>query len=149
MDKSAFLDTSYIIALVNKDDDHHKKALTFSKEVDANKINIVTTEFILVEIADSLSKLKFRNECIITLQKIRRDTFVFELSKEKVQKAWSLYEKMLDKEWGFTDCYSFVVMKELDIRQALSTDKHFEQAGFEILLKLTQRLDAPTGRLYT
>lgn len=135
MDKSAFLDTSYIIALVNKDDNHHKKALIFSKEVNVNKINIVTTELILIEIADSLSKLKFRNECIVTLQKIRRDTLVVELSKEKLQKAWLLYEQRPDKEWGFTDCYSFIIMKELDIRQALTTDKHFEQTGFEILLK--------------
>lgn len=135
MDKSAFLDTSYIVALVNKDDKHYAKALKISKEVTANKINIVTIELVLIEIADSLSKLKFRNECIVTIQKIRRDTLVIELDKDKLEKAWLLYEKMSDKEWGFTDCFSFVAMKELEIKQALTTDKHFEQAGFERLLK--------------
>ncbi len=49
--------------------------------------------------------------------------------------AWSLFERRIDKEWGLTDCYSFVVMKKFDIKQALTTDKHLEQAGFEILLK--------------
>jgi predicted nucleic acid-binding protein len=37
--------------------------------------------------------------------------------------------------WGLIDCVSFVVMKELGIIDALSADKHFEQAGFNILIK--------------
>ena len=44
------------------------------------------------------------------------------------------FAKYADKEWSFTDCFSFIVMKERQIRKALSTDKHFEQAGLERLL---------------
>lgn len=40
-----------------------------------------------------------------------------------------------DKEWGLTDCYSFELMKENNLKEALTSDKHFEQYGYEILLK--------------
>lgn len=45
-----------------------------------------------------------------------------------------LFVKRLDKSWSFTDCLNFVVMKESRLRRALTTDQHFEQAGFEGLL---------------
>ena len=40
-----------------------------------------------------------------------------------------------DKDWSLTDCISFVVMHERGLPDALTTDKHFEQAGFRALLK--------------
>jgi hypothetical protein len=39
-----------------------------------------------------------------------------------------------DKEWGLTDCVSFVVMQQMSITDALTTDDHFRQAGFRVLL---------------
>jgi predicted nucleic acid-binding protein len=46
-----------------------------------------------------------------------------------------LYARRPDKAWSLTDCISFVVMQEHDIREALTGDRHFEQAGFIALLK--------------
>ena len=135
MDKSVFLDTSYILALVFQDDDYYKITNDTSKKISSEKINIVTTELVLIEIADSLSKVKFRKESIITIEKLRKFETVVNTTQDRIAKAWSLYEKMTDKEWGLTDCYSFVIMKEFDIKQALTTDKHFDQGGFERLLK--------------
>jgi uncharacterized protein len=39
-----------------------------------------------------------------------------------------------DKEWSFTDCFSFHVMRELKLHRALKSDHHFQQAGFAALL---------------
>ena len=89
----------------------------------------------MIEIADSLSKINFRHESIKTTDKLRQISQVIEIEKDILQQAWSLYRNRTDKEWSLTDCYSFVVMEKLGIKQALTTDKHFEQAGFEILLK--------------
>ena len=47
----------------------------------------------------------------------------------------------MDKEWGLTDCVSFVVMQERNLTQALTTDRHFSQAGFADLLA-----NLPTGK---
>jgi hypothetical protein len=46
-----------------------------------------------------------------------------------------LYSDRPDKDWSLTDCTSFVVMKRLRITEALTADRHFEQAGFKVLLK--------------
>ncbi|HET6880920.1 MAG TPA: hypothetical protein VFI31_12235 [Pirellulales bacterium] len=51
------------------------------------------------------------------------------------QRAIDLYRRRPDKEWSLTDCTSFVVMQEQEIREALTADSHFEQAGFIALLK--------------
>lgn len=41
----------------------------------------------------------------------------------------------MDKEWGLTDCISFIIMKEFGIKKALTTDEHFLQNGFKALLR--------------
>jgi predicted nucleic acid-binding protein len=46
-----------------------------------------------------------------------------------------LYADRLDKEWSLTDCTSFVVMTDRKITDALTADHHFEQIGFNALLK--------------
>lgn len=51
------------------------------------------------------------------------------------EKAWQLLKSREDKGWSLTDCTSFVVMEERHINEALTTDRHFEQAGFIRLLK--------------
>ena len=52
----------------------------------------------------------------------------------RAEKARSLMFRHHDKDYSFTDCTSFVVMKELRLKDALTTDRHFRQAGFHILL---------------
>ncbi len=45
-----------------------------------------------------------------------------------------LYRERPDKEWGLTDCVSFVVMRERGLTEALTTDDHFRQTGYRALL---------------
>ena len=56
-------------------------------------------------------------------------------SHDLFQQGCELYFKRPDKNWSLTDCTSFVVMKEYGLTDALTTDHHFEQAGFTVLLK--------------
>ncbi len=57
------------------------------------------------------------------------------LTPELFQQAFELYQTYHDKEWGLIDCVSFVVMKNRGIRQALTFDRHFAQAGFHVLMR--------------
>ena len=135
MDRSIFLDTSFVLAYVFKDDKYNSKAGKLQNEITKENIVVLTTDLILIEVANSLSKVKFRHEAVITINNLQRAANVLPVDRNTFENAWNLFEKRIDKEWGLTDCYSFVVMEKLGIKQALTTDKHFEQGGFEILLK--------------
>lgn len=54
----------------------------------------------------------------------------------RAERARSLFFRYRDKDFSFTDCTSFVVMKELRIRKVLTLDKHFFQMGFDILPRI-------------
>ncbi|WP_286186696.1 hypothetical protein [Geitlerinema sp. P-1104] len=49
--------------------------------------------------------------------------------------AWELLKKRLDKNWSLVDATSFIIMQQLEITNALTSDHHFDQAGFVRLLK--------------
>ena len=57
------------------------------------------------------------------------------LLEELYTRAFQLYQERTDKEWGMTDCGSFIVMRQQGVNEALTTDGHFQQAGFFALLR--------------
>jgi uncharacterized protein len=62
------------------------------------------------------------------------NTSILEAKHEQVARAIQLYGQREDKTWSLTDCISFVVMQEHGVTEALTADRHFEQAGFVPLL---------------
>ncbi len=134
MTEALFLDTSYILALVNTRDEFHHQALDLADQIDNR---IITTEAILTEIGNALAKQQWRELAIDTLNDLRNDENieVIPVSSDLFSKALKLYSSRMDKEWGLTDCISFVVMKDCKLMNALTTDHHFEQAGFKAILR--------------
>ena len=51
-----------------------------------------------------------------------------------LQAAWGRCERFADKEWDWIDCTSFELMEQHGLREALSLDHHFAQAGFALLV---------------
>ncbi|MEW6381060.1 MAG: PIN domain-containing protein [bacterium] len=136
VNKTYFLDTSYLIALLHKGDKWHETAISRRDEVIRNHILLLTTEYILVEVADGLSALHFRKQAEDTVSTLRdsQDVTVIPASTTLFDAGLSLYCARSDKEWSLTDCISFVVMEAHGLKEALATDKHFRQAGFHVLL---------------
>jgi predicted nucleic acid-binding protein len=131
-----FLDASYAIALASPADAHHRRALELASEIEKRRPRLVTTRAVTVEIGNGLSKKKYRGTAARILRAIEEDTRieVLPLSEDLYVRAFEFYHRHDDKEWGMTDCTSFVVMKERGIQDALTTDHHFLQAGFRALL---------------
>jgi len=80
--------------------------------------------------------VRWRSAAVATIEDLRSDPDieVVSISPELFDRAVELYSSRMDKEWGITDCISFIVMQDMGIIDALTTDDHFRQAGFEALL---------------
>ncbi|MCX5676112.1 MAG: PIN domain-containing protein [Planctomycetota bacterium] len=127
-------DTSYYLALFNENDPHHKAALQFSR---AAALTVVVTDFVLLEIGNAYSRRSMRGTFCTLVADVRSDPWcqLVPVSKALFEAGLLLYARRPDKDWSLTDCISFVVMKRLRLTEALTADRHFEQAGFKVLLK--------------
>jgi predicted nucleic acid-binding protein len=135
--KPIFLDTAYVYALVNTRDQWHEQALNWQRKLATEGQPLITTELILVEIADGLAAVKFRAQAATVLTTLQSSAFVeiVPFSSQLLSEAFALYRSRQDKDWGLTDCVSFVVMRERALSEALTMDEHFRQAGFSVLLR--------------
>lgn len=131
-----FVDTAAWLALINSRDALHSQSIQVRERLQKEKAFLITTDFVLLELADALSSSKIRKKTIAYIQQIKQVNrlTVLPVSNELFQKGWLLYCKRLDQDWGLTDCISFVVMAQEDINVAFTSDRHFQQAGFQRLL---------------
>jgi uncharacterized protein len=132
--KSTFADSFFFIAMMNVRDACHSKAFEMSLSLAGP---IVTTQWVLVEVADAFSKPQDRSRFIDLLALIEEDerVKVVAASDSYFGRGVESFLHRLDKSWSLTDCISFVVMEESGITQALTGDHHFEQAGFTAMLE--------------
>lgn len=132
-----FLDTAYAIALSVESDEHHERAEELAEQLEAEQTRLVTTRAILLEIGDALSKKRYRKAALELLDALEQDPQVeiVSLTEELFDQALELFRNRPDKQWGLVDCVSFIVMQERGLTEALTTDEHYEQAGFRALLR--------------
>lgn len=129
-----FADAFYFFAILNPGDEAHERAVEFSR---AARSPLLSTAWILTELADGLCRSANRRVFRALLEEIQADpdSVIVPPSEEDFEKGVTLYDSRHDKDWSLTDCISFVVMDRYNVREALTGDHHFEQAGFTALLK--------------
>ncbi|MGH9835387.1 MAG: type II toxin-antitoxin system VapC family toxin [Blastocatellia bacterium] len=131
-----FVDTAGWLALVNRSDSLHAVATKIYDERFAAGWSFVTHAGVMLEVGNGLSRARLRH--LAVKLKLRLDASarveVNSLTDDLYEAGWRLYAKRPDKDWGVVDCVSFVLMEELGLTEALTTDHHFEQAGFVKLL---------------
>src|SRR5206468_272643 len=136
--KTYFVDTSYWIARSDPKDQLHAKATALGRELGPD-IRLVTTELVLVEWLNWTSKhgAEARRELVHQILRIEEtdDILVVRQDEYMFRSVLMDYGKYADKGWSFTDCTSFYVMERSNIKDALTHDRHFEQAGFRALLR--------------
>jgi len=127
-----FADTFYFIALISPRDARHQEARRTARGM---ACELVSTEAVLIELADALCSPRDRLGTAAFIEDLRRDenTLIRSLEGELLKRSLDFYKSRQDKDWGLTDCISFVVMQEEGLTEALTGDEHFEQAGFRIL----------------
>lgn len=128
-----FADTFYYLAMINVKDAAHRRAVRFSECV---RVPTVTTSWVLTELADSMAYPSRRGAFLRLLNSLRANPLctIVPPSQALFDQGLDLYASRSDKGWSLTDCISFVVMRQHGLTDALSGDRHFEQAGFKALL---------------
>ncbi len=129
-----FADTFYFIALLDATDPRHTPAVGWSRQ---RGMSFLTTEYVLIELGDAFHLPGQREEFAVFQDALRADAKfrILSSSPHLYTAGLNLYRRRRDKHWQLTDCISFAVVKQQHIREALTGDQHFEQAGFIALLK--------------
>jgi len=129
MPDKIFVDTSFILALINERDQYHDEAEKLSMKFE--EASLVTTVAVLLEIGNALAS-GFKKEAIAVISLLRDSSRVevVELDARIFEKALESYEKFDDKAWGLVDCISFVAMQERGLTDVLTFDHDFTAAGF-------------------
>jgi len=131
--KRLFADSFFFIALLNERDACHRRAVEVSRD---SRAVIVTTRWVLAEVADALCAPAWRGQAGAFIEFVLTSPgFIVQgRSDELFVRGMELYRSRHDKEWSLTDCISFVAMADEGLSEGLTGDRHFEQAGFKVLL---------------
>lgn len=129
-----FVDAGYFIAFVNVRDDLHTRAIRIASGL---KRAQVTTELVLIEVGDAFASQQWRGLARQLLASVQSNPNieVVPLTSSLFARGLELFNARPDKDWGLTDCISFIVMQDRGIREALAHDHHFVRAGFRALLR--------------
>jgi len=128
-----FVDTLFVVALVNRRDQYHQQAMKLADQFAGQPL--LVTDAVLLEIANGLARnYKAEATAIIDDFLTSDEVEVVHLTRQLFAEGFALYRQYQDKTWGLVDCISFVVMRQAGVTTALTFDHHFVQAGFNVLM---------------
>lgn len=136
---SLFVDTSGWSCLFVEAEPQYAQAIQCFALARQKGQEIVTTNYVITELVALLhSPLRVpRTQLFQIVDRIKASPYVqiVHIDEATDETAWNLCKNRPDKTWSLVDCTSFVVMQQMRIQEVLTTDRHFEQAGFVRLLK--------------
>jgi predicted nucleic acid-binding protein len=138
-----FADTSFWMALSRRRDQYNRHAIAWNQFVIRSSSSILTTEAVLWEWLNGFSDSTTRSVAAEGYRLAPSDTRieVVPFQPDLIDSAVQLYRTRFDKGWSLTDCLSFVVMEQRHLTEALTTDRHFEQAGLKAMIFLQLPLE--------
>jgi len=130
--KSVFADTFHFLALLKADDPHHRRAVELHR---VRWQKMATTDCVLLETGDACCDPGDHGDFLALYESITKDPRfqLVRLTPGLLERGLELFRSRPDKNWQLTDCISFVVMQEHGLTEALTGDRHFEQAGFKAM----------------
>lgn len=132
--KTLFLDAGYVIALEASDDQNHNAATAYWRRMLKTSSQTKTT-YVFDEIVTFFnSRGRHKKALEVGSNLIQAHSIeLVHVDEALFYEGWDYFQKHEDKDYSLTDCISFIVMKQHEIKSALTFDKHFSQAGFEKL----------------
>ena len=135
--RKIFLDTFYLQALADYQDDAHQLALGMTDNY--GKFLSVTSEMVLTELLNALCGRGeyLRDAALSIVDNLRQDSTVqiIPQTPQLFDQALTFYRQRRDKSYSLTDCASMLIMRQEKISDVLTFDRHFQQEGFNALLR--------------
>jgi hypothetical protein len=134
-----FIDTLFVIALINRRDQYHQQALDLSEQFEGHPL--LLTDAVLLKIGNALAR-GYKQEAVAIIAQLlaAEEVDVVHLTADLFAQGFALYRSHQDKAWGLMECISFMVTREAGVNQALTFDQHCMQAGFQALMLETPRI---------
>lgn len=135
---TVFVDAGPLRALVVPRDQHRRRAILIADQLQQDRASLVTTDYVIDEVFTGL--LGDRKAGFYRIREFDENI----LQKNMLQIEWMTPKRFLetkifflkaskDKQWSFTDCMSYVVMRERKIKTAFSFDEHVREMGIKLL----------------
>lgn len=124
-----FIDASFYLSLLNPQDINHQKAVKIGEQYQNE--NYITTQMVLGEVL-TVGAMRFNKPLTIKFVReiIKSRTQILLEKPLLVKQAFGIFKKIKSKNVSWVDCYSFAVIKKLNIKKALAFDKHFKLAKY-------------------
>lgn len=132
-----FVDTTAFMALTNRADHLHPRAVALHREFRTTSTLLVTSDWLLAEFLSAASRPPFRSSAIrmvATLKSLPRMTTV-DATHRDWDRAFEFFGRHSDKSWSLVDCLSMLICQDRGIRRVFTYDRHFGQFGLEVLLR--------------
>jgi len=132
------MDSAGFLALWDAGDEHHSAAVHLQANLLSKHRRFLTTDYVVDETATLLMVRHSHSAAVDFLDTvIGSEVLRLEWTgPDRFHAAAAFFRRHADKEWSFTDCVSFTLMQELNIRDCFTTDRHFRQAGFNPMLRI-------------
>jgi predicted nucleic acid-binding protein len=126
-----FVDTSAFLAIENRRDAHHSRAISFRDAWLKKGQTLITSDYVLDE---SYTIIRLRAGHSVAVQfgeAIRKSQLlrIVNVTPEIIEEAWRLFKAYADHDFSFTDCTTFALMERLSIAATFSFDSHFKEYG--------------------
>ena len=129
--RKIFVDTSAFVALFYKKDKNYLKAKIILEKIKEENALMIITDYIFDECITGIMSNTGHNVAVMAGEFILTSKIIeiFWLDEPLKYKAWDFFKKYSDKEFSFTDCTSFVLMKDMKIRDYFAFDEDFKMTG--------------------
>lgn len=136
-----FVDTSAWFALFDPGERWHPAAQRFLEERKHSSLELLTSDYVVDESITRIRKKIGHSQAVIFGENLFHSsiTRILEVDQAVRNQAWSYFKRYADKEYSFTDCTSFALMKQFHVRHAFAFDDHFRHFGFTVVPGKTRR----------
>ncbi len=130
--RAVFMDTSAIVALFDKRDEHHSEAKALLEVIKKKRTKLLLSDYVFDEsITTAMSNVG--HDTAVKVGEFILGSHIVEfvwLNTSLKMKAWDYFKRHSDKGYSFTDCTSFMLMKEKKINDYFAFDDDFNRVGF-------------------